>query len=181
MCAVVFATLAGPEIDFQRALAVSGAVGRYSSVFTVERVRSLSLWSPRFLLLSRARFEIVKQRAQRERRTREARASPWVLLRYGSASLEVRQTDGNKGEEAAKDESCVFIWDAPVCRGGSQRLIIATRDRLVQFSRESVYASLSDSVGFRLVKFLASRCYHRFHEHLIRRAAQLQHQARRNK
>jgi len=35
-----FATLAGPEIDSQRARAVSRAVGRYSSVFTVERARS---------------------------------------------------------------------------------------------------------------------------------------------
>lgn len=35
-----FATLAGPEIDSQRALAVPGTVGRYSSVFTVERARS---------------------------------------------------------------------------------------------------------------------------------------------
>lgn len=39
-CSPWFATLDGPEIDFHNVLADSGAVGRYSPVFTVERACS---------------------------------------------------------------------------------------------------------------------------------------------
>lgn len=61
-----FATLAGPEIDFQHSQ--SRGLSAVTHPFSPSNASARSPSNRRFLLLLRARLEIVKQRAQRQRK-----------------------------------------------------------------------------------------------------------------